>query len=347
MSLLVLRRMVGLSIISLFFFSCGKEKSVELGLPSTPGSGGSAVYGLSVNSGACMNANVLGTYKKGTATNATNKVNIEVSVNTIGSWSVNTAAITGFYFSGSGAFTATGTQTITLNAQGTPTSTGTQTFTLIVGPTTCTFDVVVDTTTGGPGPGPGPVSGEYFPMTQNSWWSYDDGTGGDTSKITVNGTGSFGGKTYTRFIQSYEGLPDTDTSFYRKDNTTGAYYLYQDLSDFSSMGVTFSQPTADVLYLKNALTTGATWNTDIAGTAGGFPVTVRFKFTCVNANLSPSINGKPFTNVYHVQLNVQLGLAGTFTDVDGPYDFFYAKGIGMIKTDDGFDEIDIRYWNVN
>lgn len=332
--------------LSVIGFSCTKEKSNELGQPSTPGSGGSSIFGLSDTSGACNNATINGIYKKGTATNNTNSVDVEVNVNSVGTWTMNTASAGGFYFQGAGSFANTGTQVITLNASGTPNVSGPVTFTLKAGSTTCSFSVNVEAdTTNNPPPPPPPPGGEYFPMTQNSWWSYDDGSG-DTTKTTVSGTSVIAGKTYTNFVDSYEGLTDTDTSFYRKDAATNSFYLNEDLSFLSGFGITFSQPRADVLFLKNALTTGATWNSDHTGTASGFPVTVRFKFTVVNANATLTIGSNTFTNVYHVQLLLQLGTAGVFQDMSTPASLYFAKGVGLIRTDDGTDTMDIRYWKV-
>jgi hypothetical protein len=335
---------VCVAFLSLFFLpSCTKEESLELNMPSMPSSGGTGVYALSVGGGTCMNADVEGAYQKGVSTSSANKVNIEVSVNTVGTWTVNSATVTGFYFSGSGAFTATGTQMITLNAHGTPTTAGAQTFTLIVGGTNCTFDVDVDSTGSGPNPNP---SGEYFPLTSGSWWSYDDGTG-DTTKSVSNGTATLIGKTYTRFINSYEWTPDTDTSYYRKDAASDSYYLFQDLSDFTSLGVTLTQPQVEVQFLKNVLAQGATWNADFPGMAGPIPVTIRFKFTCIANNATLNVNGNSFTNVYQVQMLAQLGSGGTFTDVSTPVNLYFAKGVGLVKSDDGTDVSTIRYWHVN
>ena len=107
---------------------------------------------------------------------------------------------------------------------------------------------------------------------------------------------------------------DTDSSYYRKDAASNSYYLYQDLSDFSSLGLTLTQPLVEVQFLKNVLATNDTWNADFPATAGPLPVTIRFKFTCINANTTVSVNGNNFTNVYQVRMIVQLGTAGTFSD---------------------------------
>lgn len=334
-----------LSVLLLSFIavSCSKEKSLELGQPSTPGSGGTAIFVLSASGGNCVNAAVNGVYKKGTGADASNTVDIEVNVNTVGTWSMNTGSVAGFYFSGAGSFTNTGTQVITLNALGSPNADGQQLFNLVAGGTTCSFAVTVLPDTSG-NPNPPPTGPDFFPMTQNSWWSYDDF--GDTIKTVVSGTSVIGGKTYTNFVDSYEGIPDTDTSFYRKDNATGFYYMNEDLSMLSALGITMPQPRAEVLLLKSGMAAGDSWNTDLNGTASGFPVTVRFKVDVVSTTASLTVGTNNFTNVRHITVDLLLGTAGTFTSIATPIQLYYAPGVGLVRTDDGMDQTDIRYWNV-
>src|SRR4051812_34903596 len=206
--------------------SCQKEVSFESKLPTAPASGGTAIFTLSGSGGNCLNSNVVGTYTQGTAMGAGNTVNIEVNVGTIGTWTMNSSAAAGFYFSGSGTFTATGVQTITLNGSGTPSATGDQVFTVTVGGGSCTFTVTVEATSGGGNPTPSP--GDYFPLTTNSYWTYDESAFSDTIKTTNVGTEVVGGKTYQKFITADDGGP-FDTSFYRKDNA-GSYYKYFSLA---------------------------------------------------------------------------------------------------------------------
>jgi len=309
-------------------------------LPSTGGSGGSAVYTLQSNGTDCMNAIPAGTYTQGVVLTSANKITIQVNVTKVGTWNVTTSSVAGFSFSGSGTFTATGVQSITLTASGTPNASGSQVFPVTVGTSSCSFTITV---AAGTNP---PPSGDYFPLTQNSYWTYDDGAGSDTLKTTVSGTATIAGKTYQRFVSKYELGPPNDTSFYRKDNTTGFYYTVVDTSAFGGL-VSFTQPTLDVLFLKNSLTTGTTWNSDFTAKYQGQSVTVRFKFTCTNANATITANGKTFTNVYQITSVIQVGLLGTFSDISSPQDIFYAKGIGLVKASDpSFGDQVIRYYNV-
>ena len=316
--------------------------TVQVSVTPAGGSSGTAVYSLQGTPGACTGFIPAGTYTQGTALGTTNKVTLSVNVTAPGTWAISTPSVTGFSFAGAGTFTATGVQNIPLTGTGTPTASGVQTFMVTVGASSCTFPITVAV-------GTTPVPGIYFPMTAASWWSYDNGTAGsDTIKTTVNGTGTFLGKTYQRFITTDEFGP-FDTAFYRKDNTTNFYYLYSDTSGFGSFGVTFPQAGLDVLFLKDALNTNDVINSDHAAKLGGVTnVTVRIQSKVIDANSSITVNGKNFTNVYKIELMPQLGLAGTFQNLSlTPIVYYYAKGIGLIKITDGTDSQDIRYWKIN
>lgn len=323
------------SVFVLFLvISCQKEKSFELGQLSN----GSLQDSL----GDCLSKTVAGTYTAAKALNDSNFIDVDVNVTQTGRYTIYTDTVNGYYFRATGMFSKTGLNTVRLKGSGTPGIAGTDDFYIFYDSTVCDVSVTVQSGSGGGGT----ASGDYFPLTQNSFWTYDDGAGSDTLKTTVSGTSSVGGKTYQRFISTYESGPPNDTAFYRKDNTTGFYYMVVDTSVFSGL-VTFSQSALDVLFLKNSLTTNATWNSDFNGKVQGQNVTVRFKFTCANANASLTANGVNYTNVYHITSVIQAGAAGIFNDISTPQDFYYAKGIGLIKISDQFfgDQV-IRYYKV-
>jgi len=104
---------------------------------------GAAVYGLSGAGSTCVNASFQGTYTAGVATNASNTLTVEVNVTTIGTYSM-TATAGGITFTKSGAFSATGIQTVILTASGTPTAAGTVTFPVVAGTSTCSKDLTVN-----------------------------------------------------------------------------------------------------------------------------------------------------------------------------------------------------------
>lgn len=137
-------------------WACGKELSYELnGNPVTIDSPASFIL---IPSGSnCSDANAFGDFQAGTALTAASQLTVTVSVIKTGNWKYTTATVNGFFFSGSGKFTATGSQSITLSASGTPVFAGNNTFPLQIGGGNCR--VVVSVTPAGSG---GTGTGDYY-----------------------------------------------------------------------------------------------------------------------------------------------------------------------------------------
>jgi hypothetical protein len=186
----------------------------------------------------------------------------------------------------------------------------------------------------------------YFPLSNNSWWSYDSGPGSDTIKVTSSGTTTKEGKSYARFITVDE-FGDADTSFYRYDASNKTYYQFQSTDIFAGGPITFTTSFIELPFLKDVLTPSETWNADIMASASGVPVTLRFKFTNLNFTGPRTVNGRVFNDVYKIQLQIQFGILGSFQDAADPIDMFYAKGVGMIETTDGVDSQLIKNFKIN
>lgn len=108
------------------------------------GGSGTAVFTYAGGTAACTSAIPAGTYATGTALAASNTVVINVTVTTIGTYSISTPVVNGYSFAGSGNFTATGAQTVTLRGTGTPVAAGVDSFKPTGG---CSFPVTVVTGT--------------------------------------------------------------------------------------------------------------------------------------------------------------------------------------------------------
>jgi hypothetical protein len=146
---------VKLSVLSLLVIGCSKDKSFEspdsmIGV----GAGSTSLFTLVPVGTDCSDADVTGTFEVDKAVAVTDMVLVTVDVSKVGTWSYNTGTQEGLSFTGSGTFTATGSQEIVLQAVGKPTKAGTYTFPLIVGTVTCSFTVTVNTA-GGNNPAPG------------------------------------------------------------------------------------------------------------------------------------------------------------------------------------------------
>ena len=138
-----LQILILLVIASMTFFSCQKEISgVILSKPSV----GSLQKDATGN---CLSSSVTGTFKKDEVLNAGNYVNVNVSVDSAGSYTITTDMVNGYSFKASGNFSSTGAQTVKLIASGKPIAAGTDIFTVKYNGTVCQFSVTVTAPTGG------------------------------------------------------------------------------------------------------------------------------------------------------------------------------------------------------
>lgn len=128
---------------ALFFTSCNRELSFENGaIPAgSDSSGGTAVYTFVGGSGSCTDAVISGAYTAGVVLTSSNMIVLQVNVSTIGTYILSTNTVNGISFNGSGSFTTTGVQTITLAGAGTPATPGI--FNFSVGSNGCLVGVTI------------------------------------------------------------------------------------------------------------------------------------------------------------------------------------------------------------
>ncbi|MDQ6609345.1 MAG: hypothetical protein M3Y85_05950 [Bacteroidota bacterium] len=284
-------------------------------------------------------ATAQGTYTAGTALTALNTITISHTYSTAGSYTVSTATVNGYLFGPSTITATAGANTITLKATGTPAASGTNTFVVSFGDgQTCSFTVTVVAGT------PPVTNTDYFPITLNSYWTYDT-NGSDTFKVVNTGPVTLSGTTFPFQRFTYSDAGGAYSRYYRKDPVTEYYYESIDTAG-NGPDLTFTQPRIEVQFLRNVLTTGQTWNSpDINATYQGSPIVLRFKYTCLSAAATVVVNGKTFTNAYKIEEIFQVGRGGIFTP-QGTTTLYYVKGVGLVQTiyDTGSDNI--RYWQV-
>lgn len=140
---MIMRFTILLVVASMIFFSCQKEISgVILSKPS--------VGSLQKDgAGDCLSSSVIGTFKKDEILNSSNYVNINVTVDSTGSYTITTDTVNGYSFKASGNFSSAGAQTVKLSASGKPIAAGTDIFTVKYNGTVCQFSVTVTAPTGG------------------------------------------------------------------------------------------------------------------------------------------------------------------------------------------------------
>jgi hypothetical protein len=316
-------------------------------LPGTV-SGPAAAFTLAGAGSACTAPQFAGNYVRGTALTASNTVTLGVTVTTPGTYTVTTNSVNGMQFSGTGTLTGTGARTIVLTGTGTPTADGTFNFTVTAGATTCTFPVTVTATT------PPVSAGNHFPLTANSWWSYNDPYATDptdTLKRENNDEETVNSVLYRVFEETYESDPTGSIPYYfRKEGNNYYEYTY---ADWYSLPFSFDNNVeGDILFLKEGLSTGDTWNSaEFTGTVGGVSTKLRYVYTCTAANATATLNGHTFNNVYKITFRPQTATGtGSFTDVGTVWEVWYANNVGMVyvKTTLGAasEESTIRHYRV-
>ncbi|WP_298496968.1 fibrinogen-like YCDxxxxGGGW domain-containing protein [uncultured Algibacter sp.] len=103
---------------------------------------------IATNSLDCSSVTANGTYAIGNTLNGSNTITLDVLVNVIETYTISTNTVNGYSFSGTGAFSSIGLNTITLAGSGTPIAAQTDTFTITFDgkSDTCNTDITVTTT---------------------------------------------------------------------------------------------------------------------------------------------------------------------------------------------------------
>ncbi len=312
--------------------SCERELSFENGgVPPLSGStGGTSQFSFAGAAGPCSGAIVSGLYTAGTAVGTANTVTLTVTVDSVGTWSVGTATVNGISFSGSGTFSATGAQTITLRASGNPTAAGT--FNYTAGSGGCTFSV--DVTGGVVVPPSGCKDCEYVPACVGSWYKYQTETFGtaDTFRSTYLSAVDtvVGSLTYSKMlIRTGQRTGNMDAYSYISCNNGESVAFQYNAVGAAGTTVAFLKVTG----LKANLPVGGSWVDVIQNQTGQ---DVNNTFTIMEKGITRTVLGTTYSNVIHVSLRQTMVVMGIEIEA-GTAEYYYARGVGLVEfTSDNF-----------
>jgi hypothetical protein len=297
----------------------------------------------STSNGSC-NATVAGTYTKDVPLSTGDSVTMQHNYAAAGTYNVTTDTLNGYSFKKTITVSAPGNQTITLTGTGTPAAVQTDAFTVKFGDaTTCGFSVNVVGTT---------ASAEYFPITMNSWWSYDDLVSPpDTITRTVTGSKAIAGNNYTKVDEKDATGTLDDSIFYRKSGGSD-YYEYA-LADKYNYVINFdANQYGDILFLRTGLAAGASWlSSEYTGNVSGTSTRIRYNFTVINPDATITIGGRTYNNVYQVSMKPEQFSGSAWSQVGETWLFYYAKGVGLIYEKNSLgtgtiDEYQLRNWKI-
>jgi hypothetical protein len=303
---------------------------INFAAPATGTTGGTG--------GDCTPFSLSGNYQQGILLNISNTVQIEVNVLTTGGYNITTNSVNGVSFSKSGLFTTTGVQSLTLTGSGTPINAGEQTYTVSFGVSSCDFKVTFL-------PGVMP-SGDYFPVTVNSNWTYSlaGGSASDDVHLTVLAySPMFGTETY-KTLAGYDVPPTTafDSLYYRKPG--GDYYQYINYSDL----IPFDGPAleGEFIFLKDNVDAGNTWQSPvISGAVQGIPISLTIKMTLLEKAVPVTIGTFNFPDVVKVKYEYEYAFTGIPTIVETDERWF-ARNVGEIH-DSYNDGVTTTVYDIN
>lgn len=263
---------------------------------------------LSDNAGNCMPATINGTYKQGIPINPGNTIIVQVAVTKAGTYTITTDAANGVSFSASGEFTTTGLQSVTLTGNGIPVNSGNVAFTLHYGTSLCGF--TINFAQGAA------ASQDYYPTSNNSYWTYNDGINDYTYKVAPNLL-TVAGKVYAVIMQQ------TDT-VHAVRKAAGLYYDYLNYQKAFSLSTPLHLET---IFLKDNVAAGTTWDGPDFTNGGN---TFHLKYTLLEKAVPALVGIYNFPDVIKVQTDLYSG--NTF--VMSYLETWYAKNAGMVYQKD-------------
>ncbi len=289
------------------------------------GSSGTASFTYSGGTANCTGAVLAGVYTAGTALTVANTVKLQVSVDTIGTYTISTAVVNGIAFTGSGTFTATGVQTITLTGTGTPVAAGAFDFSPAIN--ACKFSVTVDS---------GSVVSDcktciYAPTCVGSMYNYEINFNSSLStrvqKIISQTDTVVAGFTYKKTLTNYEdgsgNVTSAGYSYINCNNGETTVFAYN-LTGLAGSTISFIKSTL----LKANTAVGGTWTETIQNQGGQDVINT---YTMKEKGISRTVLGVTFNEVLHIELTQQINVGGMNVDA-GVSQYFFAKGVGLIET---------------
>ncbi len=174
---------------------------------------------------------------------------------------------------------------------------------------------------------PAPPAASFLPVTTNSTWTYD------TKNNITSATGS-----YTLKVTGKDSVIGTKT--YKVFSNTGGgneYYAQIGREYFQYAVFAATNQKVELLYLKDNLNAGLSWDQTISITVVGLPTTLTGVLTnkIEEKGISYTVGGKTYSNVIKVKTTIGAitipGLPTAITPVTDIYSY-YAAGVGRIYT---------------
>ncbi|MFD0765893.1 hypothetical protein ACFQZI_13610 [Mucilaginibacter lutimaris] len=166
----------------------------------------------------------------------------------------------------------------------------------------------------------------YLPTTTGSSWTYQSDVTGLTESAEAHITGvitPLNGQNYYELKSSTAGKEDVVQYYYVKDKK------------YKIIATTVQEKvTVEFFILDDNLPVGGEWTARMSPNGLVNDVPARTKNKIIETGITKTVLGKTYKNVIHTHTIVQydFGLGDGFQDF-GDYDYYLAKGVGLIQTD--------------
>jgi hypothetical protein len=173
-------------------------------------------------------------------------------------------------------------------------------------------------------------SDSYQPVTKGSTWNYVVSQYGLSLNFVYAMTGNTtvqNGLTLNEFNFTVTTQP-TEQGYYIKNDHL---YIIRQKHD-----INFKDVVVNVPYLKDDAAVGDTWKGDNFD-PGATDYTGQYTCKMLETNITKTINGKTFSNVFRTHTDLTLTYTGSGTGSNQlieSYDYYIAKGVGIIELDD-------------
>lgn len=159
-----------------------------------------------------------------------------------------------------------------------------------------------------------PTSESYLPLTAGTFWLYSDSATGEQDSATVLSEELVQNNIHYKKVKLGSDADETFSYYGILDHN---YYIYGEIDTI----------TATMLVLNDEMNVGGSWTYDM-GMIGNVPA--RGTGTIVEKGISYIVQGATYQNVIHTRYVIALNFLGAYVDF-ATYDFYFAKGIGIIK----------------
>ncbi|GAB3925585.1 hypothetical protein GCM10028827_15140 [Mucilaginibacter myungsuensis] len=163
-------------------------------------------------------------------------------------------------------------------------------------------------------------STSILPVSAGSVRNYSVTALGQSDELTITMTdrqATINGKVYSVANVTSKGVT-VGSEYYHFSNNTYTWRDNEDVADVSS----------EMPILKEDAAVNSTWTVNLVSVFPG--TTEKYVGILIAKDISYTVNGKAFSNVWHTRIEHQLTMSGQ-TTVDIASEYYFAKGIGIIE----------------